>query len=576
MTNVSEKFSIWQILIISILLILPAFSSPPGSKQKPRKRPSPLEHHEIPEDEYIPVPREGRQTSPAYRFFTTDFFTVQVNVDPSGDAANEPSIAVDPTDPNRIAIGWRQFDTISNSFRQAGYGYTTDGGQTWTFPGVIEPGVFRSDPVLDSDSQGRFYYNSLTSVGGNFHCDVFKSSDGGATWDGGTFAQGGDKQWMVIDKTGGMGEGHIYAYWTQSFSTCAPGFFTRSSNGGLSYENCITVPDEPFWGTLAVGSDGELYVAGVGPSDFVVAKSTNARDSSQAITWDFASTVSLGGDPLAFAGSNSPNPGGLHGQTWVATDISGGANHGNVYLLCSVEPFSSPDPLDIMFARSSDGGISWSSPIRINDDPSTSAWQWFGTMSVAPNGRIDVIWLDTRDNPGSVLSSLYYSYSTDAGVTWSVNERLTNAFDPHLGWPQQDKMGDYFDMVSDQSGAHLAWANTFNGEQDVYYAHISPTLVAIEDQTDEPGIPEKFSLSQNYPNPFNPATHIRFGLPQASRVKITVYNIIGQEKAVLVDEQKEAGYHTVYFEPGNLASGLYLYRIEADKYREVKKMLYLK
>jgi hypothetical protein len=43
-----------------------------------------LEHHEIPEDEYIPVPREGRQTSPAYRFFTTDFFTVQVNVDPSG------------------------------------------------------------------------------------------------------------------------------------------------------------------------------------------------------------------------------------------------------------------------------------------------------------------------------------------------------------------------------------------------------------------------------------------------------------------------------------------------------------
>ncbi len=64
-----------------------------------------------------------------------------------------------------------------------------------------------------------------------------------------------------------------------------------------------------------------------------------------------------------------------------------------------------------MFARSTNGGVSWSSPIKINDDPGTSAYQWFGTMSVAPNGRIDVVWLDTRDNPGSNISALYYSNS---------------------------------------------------------------------------------------------------------------------------------------------------------------------
>ncbi len=62
-----------------------------------------------------------------------------------------------------MAIGWRQFNTVTSNFRQAGYGYTTNGGQTWTFPGVIEPGVFRSDPVLDSDVDGNFYYNSLTN-----------------------------------------------------------------------------------------------------------------------------------------------------------------------------------------------------------------------------------------------------------------------------------------------------------------------------------------------------------------------------------------------------------------------------
>ncbi|MBU1949580.1 MAG: hypothetical protein KJ927_12775 [Candidatus Eisenbacteria bacterium] len=97
----------------------------------------------------------------------------------TGDAANEPSIAVDAVDPDRIVIGWRQFDTIARDFRQTGYGYTTDAGQTWTFTGVIEPGVFRSDPVLDSDSQGRIYYNSLTLDGDDYLCAVFQSSNGG-------------------------------------------------------------------------------------------------------------------------------------------------------------------------------------------------------------------------------------------------------------------------------------------------------------------------------------------------------------------------------------------------------------
>ncbi len=62
--------------------------------------------------------------------------------------AAEPSIAVTPVDRTKIAIGWRQFNTITSNFRQAGRGYSTDGGRTWTFPGVLEPGVFRSDPVL--------------------------------------------------------------------------------------------------------------------------------------------------------------------------------------------------------------------------------------------------------------------------------------------------------------------------------------------------------------------------------------------------------------------------------------------
>ncbi len=154
------------------------------------------------------------------------------------DAGNEPSIAFDPNNPNKMAIGWRQFDDINNNFRQAGNGFTTDGGETWTFPEVIEPTVFRSDPVLDSDAEGNFYYNSLTFEGDDYWCDVFKSTDGGATWGEGVYAQGGDKQWMTIDKSGGIGSGNIYAFWNVDFSICEPGFFTRSVDDGLSYETC--------------------------------------------------------------------------------------------------------------------------------------------------------------------------------------------------------------------------------------------------------------------------------------------------------------------------------------------------
>ncbi len=401
-----------------------------ASKAPPKEAEAPVGHLEAPGDPYIPVSRADRVTGPSARVVRNGYVSVQVNVDENGDnilgdAANEPSIAVDPTDHHRMAIGWRQFDTISSDFRQAGWGYTTDGGRNWTFPGVIDPGHFRSDPVVDADAQGNFYYNSLTNEGG-YWCNVYKSTDGGASWDSGTYAYGGDKQWQVIDRTDGIGQGNIYASWNEFYSIC-DGHFTRSTDGGQTFVGCTSIPGSPYWGTLAVGPDGELYVSGDG---FIVAKSTTAQDpAEEPVQWDFSTTADLGGSMVFSAG---PNPAGLLGQVWIDVDHSDGPNRGNVYLLCSVDP-PGADPLDVMFARSIDGGANWSTPVRVNKDWSDSAYQWFGTMSVAPNGRIDVIWLDTRNDPGGYDSELYYSFSTDAGMTWSPDEVLSPAFDPHVG-----------------------------------------------------------------------------------------------------------------------------------------------
>jgi len=125
---------------------------------------------EVPDDPYLPGPGQPPPTFiPRSGPMVRDYFvSVQVNVDEfgqniPGDAANEPSIAVDPTDPNKIVIGWRQFDNVASNFRQAGWAYSHDAGQTWTFPGVLDPGQFRSDPVLDADAEGNFYYYSPVS-----------------------------------------------------------------------------------------------------------------------------------------------------------------------------------------------------------------------------------------------------------------------------------------------------------------------------------------------------------------------------------------------------------------------------
>ncbi|MEW5924263.1 MAG: PKD domain-containing protein, partial [Candidatus Zixiibacteriota bacterium] len=91
-----------------------------------------------------------------------------------------------------------------------------------------------------------------------------------------------------------------------------------------------------------------------------------------------------------------------------------------------------------------------------------------------------------------------------------------------------------------------------------------------------PLIPESFSLSQNYPNPFNPATSVSFNLPKACQVDLSVYNILGQKVATLADGQYDAGVHTVQWNAGNCASGIYFYKIEAGEFRDSKKMLLLK
>ena len=210
----------------------------------------PLEKYDNP-----PAPPRKMETSPRMISQFGVFTSYQVNVDANhqnilGDAANECSISVDPTDGNKMTIAWRQFNDVTSNFRQGGWGYTTDAGITWTFPGVLQNNVFRSDPVTQSNEVGQFFYLSLQSdVQQSFFCDdLWRSTNGGQTWteQSPDRSAGGDKQWLTIDKTNGPGHG--FQYQANDSANCAftSAAFQRSTNGGVTWQSPVTLPNSPY------------------------------------------------------------------------------------------------------------------------------------------------------------------------------------------------------------------------------------------------------------------------------------------------------------------------------------------
>jgi len=466
--------------LVSLALVPLASGQLAQTTKAPRNEP--LETYDNP-----PALPRMMETSPRMISQFGSFTSFQVNVNASGqnivgDAANECSISVNPTDGSKMTIAWRQFNDVASNFRQGGWGYTTNGGTTWTFPGVLENNVFRSDPVTQSDEVGTFFYLSLQSdVNLSFFCDdLWRSLNGGQSWtllSGERGAGGGDKQWFTIDKTNGPGHGFQYQA-DDGFNCSGSGVeFQRSTNGGVTWQAPVIIPNAPTFGTLDVDTNGNVFIGGEG-NTFWCIRSSNAQNGGQTPTFDRTTSVNMGGD----LGGGGINPAGLTGQLFLAIDRSGGLTNNNIYMLASVVPLGR-STTDVKFVRSTDGGQTFSAPIRINDDPvNPNKWHWFGTLSVAPNGRLDAVWYDTRNAANNTDSQLFYSWSTDAGVTWAPNVAVSNSFNPFEGYPNQDKIGDYITIVSDNTGGNVAYSATFNfnpgrgeHEEDVYYVRVAPT-----------------------------------------------------------------------------------------------------
>ncbi|MCU0413061.1 MAG: T9SS type A sorting domain-containing protein [Ignavibacteriaceae bacterium] len=203
-----------------------------------------------------------------------------------------------------------------------------------------------------------------------------------------------------------------------------------------------------------------------------------------------------------------------------------------------------------------------------------------GTFSVTgnyPEESTSVLKIDIGGySAGSEHDRL--NVSGNASLSGSLNINIVNGFTPAVGdsflvLTYGSRTGSFSSIVDSSfvSGAEWDTIYTNNG---LYIKLIdSPTII---EGTEDENLPTEFALNQNYPNPFNPSTKIQYSIPEKSNVALKVYDILGNEVAILVNEEKERGVYSINFDATGLASGMYLYRLQAGSFVETRKMILIR
>ena len=166
--------------------------------------------------------------------------------------------------------------------------------------------------------------------------------------------------------------------------------------------------------------------------------------------------------------------------------------------------------------------------------------------------------------------------TSSSGVSINLKSNLTDKF-PNTYQLRIDRGQSELDGSEKPAGAFniSGVLSRFRTTPQMFPFRLSDIGVATSNELNS-DLPTEFTLEQNYPNPFNPATTIKFALPEAADVKLEVFNVVGQKVATLVNAPKNAGYHVAQFDASGLSSGLYLYKISAGNFVQVKSMMLIK
>jgi hypothetical protein len=212
---------------------------------------------------------------------------------------------------------------------------------------------------------------------------------------------------------------------------------------------------------------------------------------------------------------------------------------------------------EIYYKSSTDGGINWGADMRLTNNPANSE---FPSIAVI-GSNVHIVWYDARDGNAEI----YNKRSTDGGVNWETDTRLTNSIQ-YSAFPSVAISG---------LTVHVVWEDTRDADYEIYYKR-NPTGIIQGVQDIGTKTPSAFSLEQNYPNPFNPITNVKFSIINSGNVKIIVYDIMGREVQTLVNEKLQPGTYEATFDGSMLPSGVYFYHLTSGDFKAVKKMILVK
>ncbi len=191
----------------------------------------------------------------------------------------------------------------------------------------------------------------------------------------------------------------------------------------------------------------------------------------------------------------------------------------------------------------------------------------FGEVPTGESGKVSFSLTNNSDEIVEINSVF------NRNSVFSLKQRLPVVI------PSQSTIDLSVDFSPDTAGTysddlHLRWETS--GQRIAKVVHLSGTTEPVYSDAKDSKSPSGFSFSQNYPNPFNPVSVIRYSLPHSSKVKLQVFDILGNEITTPVNKKQPAGSYEVEFNGTNLASGIYFYRIQAGAFVQTKKMILLK
>lgn len=486
----------------------------------------------------------------------------------TSNSPEEVSIAINPKNTNQIVAG----ANLNNSYR------SNDGGMTWTISTITCPAYsVYGDPVLFWDTANACYYvhlsnpNPSTTPGGTWvdRIVVQKSTNSGANYatcnaTGKNGSKVQDKAWAVVNPT----NNEIHVTWTQFdvYGSSNPAdssiiLYSKSNDGGNTWSSplrishyagdCIDADTTVEGAVPAIGPLGEVYCAWASQQGLMFQKSTNG-----GVTWlpvENLITSIPGGWDYAISGVMRCN-----GLPFTMCDLSSGPNKGTIYINWSDQRNGTTDT-DIWLVKSTDGGATWSTPKRVNDDP-PGKQQFMSAMTIDQvTGYLYVVFYDRRNYSSGNNTDVYMAVSKDGGNSFVNYQINANVFSPNASY----FFGDYIGISAHNNVVRPIWMQMTNtGALSVYTSLINPIVLGIEEKKKD-----NLSILNAQPNPFKNETNIEFSIAQKINLSIELTDNNGRLISEIVKEKEfTPGNHKININAQqlNLSKGMYFVVIYGD------------